>query len=86
MSLGQLSLSTDEIRALEARLVRYVQVDTVSDENATTVPSTAVQLILQQQLAAELTALGATAVQVTDKGFGNRSQGEYKETSNAIQK
>jgi len=69
MSLGQLSLSYQEIQALEERFLRYVQIDTVSDEQATTVPSTAEQLILQRLLADELTALGAADVQVTGNGF-----------------
>lgn len=55
--------------ALIDRLTRYVQVDTVSDESASTVPSTPQQLTLQEMLAAELTELGAAAVQVTQTGF-----------------
>ncbi len=69
MSVGQLSLSAHEIRTIEERFLRYVQIDTVSDEHATTVPSTPEQLVLQRLLADELTALGATGVQVTANGF-----------------
>ncbi len=54
---------------LESRLTRYVQVDTVSDERATTVPSTPQQLDLQRLLADELRSLGASAVTLTETGF-----------------
>ncbi len=54
---------------LESRLTRYVQVDTVSDERATTVPSTPQQLDLQSLLADELRSLGASAVTLTETGF-----------------
>jgi len=54
---------------LESRLTRYVQVDTVSDERATTVPSTPQQLELQRLLADELRSLGASAVTLTETGF-----------------
>lgn len=69
MSISQLSLDSPEIRSLEERFLRYVQIDTVSDEHATTVPSTAEQLVLQRLLAEELTELGATDVKVTENGF-----------------
>ena len=55
--------------ALEERLVRYTSIETVSDENATTVPSTPQQLELQRLLAAELRELGASEVVLTDNGF-----------------
>ncbi|MFZ4662224.1 MAG: peptidase T [Caldilineaceae bacterium] len=54
---------------LESRLTRYVQMDTVSDERATTVPSTPQQLDLQRLLADELRSLGASAVTLTETGF-----------------
>lgn len=69
MATNELLLADREIRELEERFVRYVQVDTVSDERATTVPSTAVQLDLQRLLAQELEQLGAQAVTVTENGF-----------------
>jgi tripeptide aminopeptidase len=64
-----MALSETEINELAARFERYVQVDTVSDESASSVPSTAEQLVLQRLLAAELTALGAHDVTLTDSGF-----------------
>jgi tripeptide aminopeptidase len=55
--------------ALETRLVRYVQIDTQSDEASTTVPSTSGQLELLAQLQQELIELGAANVQRNDQGF-----------------
>ncbi len=55
--------------ALEARLLRYVQIDTESDEASTTVPSTARQLDLLKLLQQELEALGASNVRLNDQGF-----------------
>lgn len=43
------------------RFLRYIAIDTQSDENATTQPSTAKQFDLQQILLAELTEMGITA-------------------------
>ena len=43
------------------RILRYIAIDTQSDENATTQPSTAKQFDLQQILLAELTEMGITA-------------------------
>jgi len=54
---------------LEARLLRYVQIDTTSDVTASTTPSTAAQLEFQKLLAAELTTLGATEVHLDAHGF-----------------
>ncbi len=51
---------------LEERLVRYVSVDTQSDEDSTTTPSTARQLDLLELLRKELTAIGAQNVRLTD--------------------
>jgi len=53
---------------LEARLVRYTAVDTQSDDEATTSPSTAIQLDLQRILVAELQQIGAADVRLTDYG------------------
>ena len=53
---------------LEERLVRYCEVDTQSDERSASFPSTAIQLDLSRILAAELTAIGAADVQITDYG------------------
>jgi tripeptide aminopeptidase len=60
---------TDFAAALEARLVRYVQIDTQSDEASPTVPSTAKQLDLLKQLEQELSDLGASDVRSTTSGF-----------------
>ncbi len=53
---------------LEARLVRYAAIDSQSDENSATAPSTAIQWNMARLLESELTALGATDVGVTDYG------------------
>ena len=47
-------VATNLAHEVEERLVRYVQIDTTSDETATTVPSTPGQMVLQQLLAEEL--------------------------------
>jgi tripeptide aminopeptidase len=54
---------------VEDRLVRYVQIDTMSDETSTTVPSTPGQLVLQRLLVEELRAIGAQDVTLTETGF-----------------
>jgi len=51
---------------LEERLVRYVRVDTQSDEASNTTPSTARQFDLLELLRVELTAMGAQDVRLTD--------------------
>ncbi|PTQ75700.1 peptidase T [Celeribacter persicus] len=53
---------------LENRLVRYAAIDTQSDEDAPGAPSTAIQLDLLRMLQAELTAMGAADVELTDYG------------------
>lgn len=55
-------------RDLETRFLRYVQIDTQSDESSPTAPSTAKQLDLLRLLEAELDELGAAAVRLTDYG------------------
>lgn len=55
-------------RELEERLVRYAAIDTQSDERSPSAPSTAIQLNLSRLLAAELEAIGASDVRVTDYG------------------
>lgn len=60
---------TDPATALEQRLLRYVQVDTQSDEASRTVPSTSGQLELLKQLQQELAALGAGNVRLNEHGF-----------------
>lgn len=55
-------------RELEERLVRYVQIDTQSDEASPTTPSTAKQYDLLNLLVEELQAIGAQDVTLTDYG------------------
>ncbi len=59
----------DQILAdVEARLLRYVQIDTQSDESTGEAPSTAKQWELLHLLRDELTELGAAGVSVADYG------------------
>lgn len=51
------------------RFLRYVQVDTQSDERSNTFPSTPGQLALLKMLKQELTELGAHDVQMTKHGY-----------------
>lgn len=60
---------SDVAAALEARFLRYVQIDTESDETSETVPSTARQLDLLKLLQQELEALGASDVRLNAQGF-----------------
>lgn len=53
---------------LQDRLIRYAAVDTQSDENSPSQPSTACQLDLSRMLVAELEAMGASDVRLTDYG------------------
>ena len=53
---------------LEDRLIRYCKVDTQSDETSVSQPSTAIQLDLSRMLVAELSAMGAADVRLTDYG------------------
>src|SRR5256714_7352925 len=54
---------------LLSRFLRYVQVDTQSDETSKTFPSTSGQLVLLKMLKQELSELGAADVQMTKHGF-----------------
>jgi tripeptide aminopeptidase len=54
---------------LLSRFLRYVRIDTQSDETSTTFPSTAGQLVLLEMLKQELTELGAADVQMTKHGY-----------------
>jgi tripeptide aminopeptidase len=61
--------ATSELdRELEDRLLRYVQIDTQSDETSPTSPSTRRQLVLLELLANELTSIGAADVRLSDYG------------------
>src|SRR5215510_11210300 len=51
------------------RFLRYVKIDTQSQEDASTTPSTRKQLNLATLLSKELTALGAQAVRVSEFGI-----------------
>ncbi|QFT57237.1 Peptidase T [Sulfitobacter sp. THAF37] len=53
---------------LEQRLVRYAAIDTQSDADSDSQPSTAVQLDLSRMLVAELEQMGAQDVTLTDYG------------------
>ncbi|MCP5098167.1 MAG: peptidase T [Chloroflexi bacterium] len=53
---------------LETRFLRYVQIDTQSDESSDTAPSTAIQLDLLRQLVTELEELGTKDATLTDYG------------------
>ncbi len=55
--------------AVEERLVRYARIDSQSDEESTTVPSTAIQFDMLRELERELCQIGAQDVLLTDNGF-----------------
>src|SRR5213594_3312668 len=54
---------------LLSRFLRYVQIDTQSDETSKTFPSTPGQLVLLEMLKQELDELGAADVQMTRHGY-----------------
>src|SRR5258705_6320586 len=54
---------------LLSRFLRYVQIDTQSDETSKTFPSTPGQLVLLEMLKQELNELGASDVQMTKHGY-----------------
>ena len=54
---------------LLSRFLRYVQVDTQSDETSKTFPSTPGQLVLLEMLKQELNELGAADVEMTRHGY-----------------
>jgi tripeptide aminopeptidase len=53
---------------LEDRLTRYAAIDSQSDENSASSPSTDIQFDMLRMLEAELTEIGAADVQLTDYG------------------
>ncbi|PID85821.1 MAG: peptidase T [Chloroflexi bacterium] len=59
---------TSYLQNLESRFLRYVQINTQSDETSSSVPSTAIQLDLLRLLVTELEELGTTDVVLTDYG------------------
>jgi tripeptide aminopeptidase len=54
---------------IEERFVRYVRIDTTSDEGSSEVPSTSRQLDLQKLLETELRNMGASDVTLTSSGY-----------------
>ncbi|MEM5519742.1 peptidase T [Sulfitobacter sp. AS59] len=61
-------MRSDFDRELEQRLVRYAAIDSQSDETSPTSPSTQRQLDMSRLLVAELEAMGAADVELTDYG------------------
>lgn len=59
----------DFVTELAARFLRYVQIDTQSNEQSTTIPSTACQFDLLRLLAQELAEIGARDVRLQENGF-----------------
>jgi tripeptide aminopeptidase len=57
------------LKELEERFLRYVQIDTQSDEESTGAPTTAKQLDLLRRLADELAEMGATDVVLNNYGY-----------------
>ncbi len=53
---------------LESRLLRYTAIDSQSDANSPSKPSTAIQMDMARLLVAELTEIGASDVTLTDYG------------------
>jgi tripeptide aminopeptidase len=64
----QSSVDAVMIHALEERLIRYVRIDTESDETSPTTPSTEKQYDLLNLLVEELQAINAQDVTLTDYG------------------
>jgi len=64
-----IALDAKDRKELLARFLRYVQVDTQSDENSTTSPSTAKQKDLARLLAEELKALGCADAAMDEWGY-----------------
>ena len=54
--------------SLQERLMAYCAIDSQSDEHSPSKPSTAIQLDMQRHLKAELEAIGASDIQLTDYG------------------
>lgn len=54
---------------IKNRFLRYISIDTQSDENSDTCPSTTKQLVLLQLLVDELQAMGLTDANMDDNGY-----------------
>ncbi len=61
-------MRSDFDRELEDRLVRYAAIDSQSDADSPTSPSTEIQLNMSRLLLQELQHIGAADVQLTDYG------------------
>jgi tripeptide aminopeptidase len=59
---------TQFLTELETRLTRYAAIDSQSDENSTSSPSSDIQFALLKLLVSELTEIGASDVTLTDYG------------------
>src|SRR5438270_8338833 len=66
---GGTALAAELAEDAAARLIRYAQVDTQSDEDSETYPSTAGQLVLLRLLHEELEGLGLTDVTMDGNGY-----------------
>ena len=64
-----IALDADDRRDLLARFLRYVQVDTQSDENSSASPSTAKQKDLAEILVGELRAMGCADASMDEWGY-----------------
>jgi len=64
----QSAVDAEAIQALEERMIRYVQIDTESDETSPTTPSTEKQYDLLNLLVNELREINAQDVTLTDYG------------------
>lgn len=64
-----LATAAPKDEAIMDRFIRYVKIDTQSDDTATTVPTSANQLVFAKQLANELRQLGVSNVSVSEHGF-----------------
>ena len=62
-------MTADFLPELEDRFLRYVRVDTPSDEKSGTLPSTSCQWDLLRMLRAELADMENADVTLTDTGF-----------------
>ncbi len=59
----------DMLENLVSRFIKYVKIETTSDESSIAVPSTQNQLAFAKDLAKELVEIGLTDVSVDDKGY-----------------
>ena len=67
--MSAIVLDANDRKELLARFLRYVQVDTQSDENSTASPSTEKQKDLSRMLAEELRGIGLDDARMDDWGY-----------------